>query len=62
MKLKKVATWHNDGTPHGRWQWEPGHEPPALPLRYRIVYRLLAINTLLAYIVLFIALAKLVNP
>lgn len=24
---KKIATWYNDGTPHGRFEFEPGCEP-----------------------------------
>jgi hypothetical protein len=27
-ELKKVATLHNDGPPHGRFEWEPGEGPP----------------------------------
>ena len=27
-KLVKVATWINDGTKYGRWEWEPGYGPP----------------------------------
>lgn len=29
---KKIATWHNDGAPHGRFEWEPGEGPPPRPL------------------------------
>lgn len=24
---KKIATWYNDGTPHGRFEYEPGMKP-----------------------------------
>lgn len=58
MKLKKVATWHNDGSPGGRWVLEPGHEPPREPL----LFRLACWGIPLGYVAFVIYLARLVNP
>lgn len=56
-KLKKVATWHNDGTPHGRWEWEPGCEPQQGPPGKFILVLLV-----LAALLLFASLATAAPP